>query len=299
MRTTIGSFAVVLALAAPAHAYTHVVQPGETLAQIAQRTYGETKLETVLVGANALDVQGGSAIVPGMRLEIPAPGYHRVVEKETWPQLSLAYLGDVKRQDVLARANGAVSWVPPVAGQEIVIPPVVAHISGEGESTVTLARRYYGDPNRSWELDQYNGKKPGALRHGEVVLVPLPDLALTEHGKQQARLAAAAESREATGGAHEAQRHADAEIPQLLAHVRAARYVDAVALGNRLLGTGELTRPQIAIVQKALLESYVALDAMGAAAGACTAWRANAPATDVKLDPKNASPKIRAACSVK
>jgi hypothetical protein len=253
----------------------------------------------VLVGANALDVQGASAIVPGMRIEIPAPGYHRVEENETWPELSLAYLGDAKRQDVLARANGAVSWVPPVPGQEIVIPPVVAHIAGDGESTTVLARRYYGDANRSWELDQYNGRKPGTLRRGEVVLVPLPDLTLTDHGKQEARRAAIAESREAAGVAHEAQRRADADIPQLLAHARGGRYVEAVALGNRLLGTGALTRPQLAVVEKALVEAYVALDAMGAAAAACTAWRANAPAADVKLDEKNASPKWRAACAVK
>ena len=80
-----------------ARAFPHVVQPGETLAQIAQRTYGEAKLETVLVGANALDVQGGSAIVSGMRIEIPAPGHHKVTEGETWAELSLSWLGDTKR----------------------------------------------------------------------------------------------------------------------------------------------------------------------------------------------------------
>jgi LysM repeat protein len=280
-----------------AHAYTHVVQPGETLAHIAQRTYGDTKYETVLVGANALDVQGGSAIVAGMRIEIPAPGHHRVEEHETWSELALAWLGDTKRADVLARENGAVSWVPPVAGQEIVIPTVIAHIAGDGESTTTLARRYYGNPNRSWELDQYNGKKPVLLRRGEVVLVPLPSLALTEQGKAEARRAALGAVTEGAGAAHEAQKHAEAEIPVLLAHVHGGRYVDAVTIGNRLLGTGELTRPQLATVHRALLEAYVALDATGAASGACTAWRAST--ADVKLDAKSTSPKIRAACGVK
>ena len=286
-----------LLLATDAHAYSHVVLPGETLAQIAHVTYGDARLETVLVGANALDVQGGSPIVPGMRIEVPAPGHHRVVEKETWADLSLAWLGDTKRQDVLARANGAVSWVPPVPGQEIVIPAVVTHIASEVETTTTLARRYYNDANRSWELDQYNGRKPGSLRRGEVILVPLTDLSLTELGKQEARRARERASSEASGTAHEAQRHADSEIPVLLGHVAAGRYVDAVALGNRLLGTGELTRPQLAVVHRALLEGYVALDAAGAAAGACAAWRANT--ADVKLDPRTVSPKIRAACNAK
>jgi LysM repeat protein len=298
-RTVLALAAALLGLVAArgARAYSHVVLPGETLAQIAHVTYGDARLETVLVGANALDVQGGSPIVPGMRIEVPAPGHHKVIEKETWAELSLAWLGDTKRQDVLARANGAVSWVPPVPGQEIVIPAVVTHIANDGETTTTLARRYYGDPNRSWELDQYNGRKPGNLRRGEVILVPLTDLSLTELGKQEARRARERGASEASGTAHEAQRHADAEIPVLLGHVAAGRYVDGVALGNRLLGTGELTRPQLALVHRALLEAYVALEAPGAAAGACAAWRANT--ADVKLDPRTVSPKIRAACNAK
>ena len=190
-----------------------------------------------------------------------------------------------------------MSWVPPIAGQEIVLPAVVTHIANDGESTTTLARRYYADANRSWQLDQYNGKKPGILRRGEIILVPLTELSLTEQGKVEARRAHDRAGTEGGGAAHEAQRHAEAEIPVLLGHVRAGRYVDGVALGNRLLGTGELTRPQLGLVHRALLEGYVALDANGAAAGACDAWRAST--ADVKLDPKTVSPKIRAACAAK
>ena len=95
--------ALTLSWARPARAFTHMVLPGETLAQIAARVYGDPKLEYVLVGANALDVAGGSAIVPGMRLEIPAPAYHHVMPNETWYELALAWLGDTKRADVLAK----------------------------------------------------------------------------------------------------------------------------------------------------------------------------------------------------
>ena len=92
--------------ARPAHAFTHLVLPGETLAQIASRVYGDPKLEYVLAGANALDVTGGSAIVPGMRLEIPAPAYHHVMLNETWYELALAWLGDPKRAGRRLRARG-------------------------------------------------------------------------------------------------------------------------------------------------------------------------------------------------
>ena len=50
--------------AGDASAFTHIVKSGETLAQIADRLYGESRLEVVLVGANALDVQGGTVIAP-------------------------------------------------------------------------------------------------------------------------------------------------------------------------------------------------------------------------------------------
>jgi hypothetical protein len=280
-----------------ARAFEHVVLPNETLAQIATRVYGDAKYEYVLVGANSLDAQGGSAIVPGMRIEIPAPGHHRVVGKETWYELALAYLGDPKRADVLAGANQAQSWVPPVEGQEIVIPPVLSHIGAEGDTDNMLAQRYLGDPIKAWVIDAYNFRKPGPLRRGEVVLIALPELSLTVRGRAEARDAQDRERTEGSGQTHESQRKADAELPALIADVRGGRYVDAVARGNRLLGTGELTRPQLGMIHKALLESYVALDATGAAAGACAAWRASDP--NARLEPALVSPKIRAVCTQK
>jgi hypothetical protein len=291
----LASLAAALVVPRAAHAFAHVVLPGETLAQIATRVYGDAKYEYVLVGANSLDAQGGSAIAPGMRIEIPAPGHHRVVGKETWYELALAYLGDTRRADVLASANHAVSWVPPVEGQEIVIPPVLSHIGAEGDSDMMLAQRYLGDINKAWVLDAYNFRKPGPLHRGEVMLIALPDLGLTVRGRAEARDAQERGHTEGGGAVHDAQRRADAELPALLADVRGGRYVDAVARGNRLLGTGELTRPQLALIHRALLESYVALDATGAAAGACAAWRASD--ASIRLDAVLVSPKIRAACT--
>src|SRR5580704_10322816 len=94
-RSLLASIVAVVATVAPTHAraFTHVVKPGETLAQIAARIYGDSEREGVLVCANALDVQGGTVIVPGMRLEVPAPGHHTVMQGETWAELSLSWLG--------------------------------------------------------------------------------------------------------------------------------------------------------------------------------------------------------------
>ncbi len=278
-----------------ASAFTHIVKPGETLAQIAERVYGDSRRETVLVGANALDVQGGTIISAGMRLEVPAPGHHTVMQGETWAELALSWLGtsDMARTELLARDNKGVPWVPPVEGQEIEIPAIVTYIAGEGETVNTIASRFWGDPNRGWELNAYNGRQGVLVRRGEVVLVAMPGLRLTEAGRAEAR--AAAERDGATGGlALEQQRKADAELPQLLSDVRYGRYAEAVARGNRLLGGAALTHPQLAVLHRALVEAYVALDARAAAAAACAAWKSNDPAAT--LDPVRTSPKIRAAC---
>lgn len=298
----LGGLSALLFLApSDASAFDHVVSQGETLAQLAIRFYGTARFEAAIAGANALDVHGGSAIVAGQPLEIPAPAHHRVKEGETWFGLARVYLGDVRRAEVLARANGAVAWVPPVADQEIEIPAIVAHLASERDTMPGLAQRYLGDINKSWELDVYNGRDgKQALARGDVVLVPLIDLSLTEEGKKAARAAAERENTEGGGQAYEAQRRAEADIPPVLADVRAGRYVDAVAKGNRLLGSGELTRPQLAAIHRALLEAYVALDAAGLAAGACSAWKASVnAATDIRLDARSVSPKIRAACGVR
>ena len=290
--------AVVLAGAVPgeARAFSHVVKPGQTLAMIAERVYGDSKLEAVLVGANALDVQGGTIISPGMRLEVPAPGHHTVVTGETWADLSLSWLGtnDIARAELLAHTNHGVPWVPPVEGQEIEIPAVVTYLAGDGETVNTIAQHFWSDPNRGWELNTYNRREGVLVKRGEVVLVPMPGLKLTEAGKAEARVAAERDG--ASGGlALEQQRKADADLPQMLADVRYGRYAEAVARANRVLGGGALPHPQLAVVHRALLEAYVALDAFGPAAAACAAWRSNDPMAT--LDPVRVSPKIRAACS--
>jgi hypothetical protein len=295
-RVSIAAFAAALSTASTdSLGFAHVVQPGEALAQIADRVYGDPKRENVLVGANALDAKGGAIIAPGMRLEIPSPAHHVVLRGETWFAMSLAWLGtsDLPRAELLARTNKGVSWVQPVEGQEIEIPAVLSYIAGDGETVTSIAQRFWGNGNRGWELNTYNGREGVAVRRAEVVLVPMPGLRLTEAGRAEER--AAAERDGASAMSVEPQRKADAEMPQLLADIRYGRYAEAVARGNRILGGGALTRPQLATLHRSLLEAYVALDARAAAAAACVAWRANE--ANPELSPVRVSPKVRAACT--
>ena len=136
------------------------------------------------------------------------------------------------------------------------------------------------------------------VRRGEVMLVAMPGLRLTEAGRAEAR--AAAERDGASGGmALEQQRRADAELPQLLADVRYGRYAEAVARGNRLLGGGALTHPQLAVIApRAARGVRRARRAAPRPRAACAAWRSNEPHPRPST-PSATSPKIRAACEAR
>jgi phage tail protein X len=276
-------------------AFPLVVQPGDTLAGIAQRIYGRVENERVLAAANGLERMGGSPIVPGMRLEVPALAYRRTTRGDTWPELATRLLGSPERAAVLAFANGSEPWRLPIDNAEIMIPYNLRFVAEEGDTLLATAERFFGNKKRAWMIAQYNGIKDVALEPGQVLLLPLTELSLTEAGRDAAR--AALEGWGGSGGERRAQQAVAAvAVPTLLGHVRAGRYVETVAQGVELLGS-ELTTPQRASVLRQLLEAYAALGARGRAAEACRQWQQAAP--QARLDPRELSPKLLAACSGK
>jgi len=291
-------FLGALALSGDASAFTHVVRKGETLASIAKTFYGRTDLEHVLVGANALDAQGGSMIAAGMRLEVPTVGHQRTALGDTWGMLADRYLGDVKQAAVLAEANGTHPWLPPDPGSEIVIPYVLRHYASANETIFDLSQRYLGDKMLAWKLVIFNDLKGNDIKRGDVVLIPLESLVLTADGEQKAK----EESGLALGGlgggkAREHQKEIEAKLTTLQQQVVEGRWVEAVALGSRLLGIGDATRSQLARIGKLTATAYVALDATGAAIEACRHYLDNANV--VHLEPETTSPKLRAVCGRK
>jgi len=281
-------------IAVRAQAFSYVVSPRDTLASIAERFYGRIQHEKLLVAANVLDAQGGTSIVPGMRLEVPALSHRRVRQGDTWGDLAAELLGAARRSDVLSMANGSSPWLLPEEGSEIVVPYNLRVIVGGGDTIVTIAYKFLGDRNQAWVLDHYNGLKGRKLRRGDVVLVPLSDLKLTDEGKQFAKRALQARRSEGGGTTRATQLRVRNELPALHADIRSGRYVDAVTRGNRFLAAGELDRSTIATVHRELLEAYVALGATGLATAACNEWRKADP--HATLDPVMLSPKIIAAC---
>jgi hypothetical protein len=291
----IGVGAIIAAIPAQSTAFPHVVRQGETLAQIAERAYGRVEMEQLLVSANGLEAFGGVPVVAGMRLEIPALSHRRVASGDSWAQLAGELLGDPARGDVLAASNGVEPWIPPAEGAELLVPYNLRYVVGSGDSLLTIAYRFLGDRDKAWMLDKYNHLHQEPVHRGDVVLVPLMELVLTDAGKAEAEGASALVQGEAGGAAREAQKRAAAEVPLLATEVRTGRYVDAVARGNRLLGYATLTREQLALILRALTEAYVALDATGQAETTCSAWLE--ADKDAKLDPVEMSPKILRACT--
>lgn len=290
------AFATSAWLGAPgaAHAFPHVVQPGETLASIAERIYGRIQYERILVAANELDVQGGLSIVPGMRLEVPTVSFVRIKKGDTWQSIAAERLGSPKRADALSIANGSNPWLPVDEGAEIVVPYNLRLIIVSPETLPNVAYRYLGDAKKAWALEQYNGRQSIELARGDVVLIPLTDLPLTEDGKREALAAASTAASEGRGETRAGQRRVAAELPALIADVRGGRYVDAVRRGTSFLAIAELANPELATIHRQLLEAYVALGATGLASAACDAWRKIDPS--VVLDPNWLSPKILRAC---
>jgi hypothetical protein len=290
--------AVLCAQAAVARAdgkvFVHIVRPSETLASIAQLYYGDPRRENVLVMENGLNTQGGAAIVVGVRLDIPVVSYHRVAAGETWPQLAELFYGEPRRAATLIEANGGSS-VSPDMGAEILVPYPLRHVAGQRETLNDVAQMYYGRTDAAASLRRFNNIRGNRLTRGQIILVPLPDLVLSTEGKALvARFDEVPHPVPADGGAVRAlQARIDDELPVLREHVRRGRFTEAVALGNRLLGAGELTGNQIVTIQRELGTAYVALEREDLALRAYREVIARQP--DAEMDSIRTSPRVLAA----
>lgn len=251
-----------LAPAKSAHAqgaYLHVVREGETLASIAQQYYGDPRRELVLVVENGLAREGGGAsIVAGMRLLIPWVTYHRVAPGETWAVLAERFYGDTRRQFLLMESNRTPSRGQPPEGAEVLVPYPLRYVTGKDETMRHIAQTFYDDSKASLRmLTRMNGTRPAKLPRGILILVPMADLVLSDDGRRRVEETL---GHPVEGGEVKVQQErAEKELPLLIVHGRKGEFAEAVALGNRLLGTGNLTGTQLVTIQRELGLGYVAL----------------------------------------
>jgi LysM repeat protein len=278
-------------LARAEHVFVHVVRSGETLASIAQRYYGDPRRESVLVMENGLNVQGGADVVVGLRLNIPTVSYHRVSEGDTWARMAERYYGDPRRTSALIDANGGDATQPDV-GAELLVPFPLRHVAGQHDTINSVAQLYYGRTDAGATLRRFNNIRGNRLNRGQIILVPLADLVLSEEGK--AIVAAEMGQPQHSGGEVRAlQQRIDEQLPTLRELGRRGRFTETVALGNRLLGAGELTGNQIVSIHRELAVAYVALEREDLAIASFREVIARQP--DIELDSIRTSPKVLAA----
>lgn len=289
-------FALALSpgLAAAEATFEHVVREGETLASVAERYYGDPRRESVLVAENGLTAQGGAPIVVGLRLRIPYVRYHRVAEGETWNELASRFYGDARRAFLLVEVNRGSSQEQPDTGAELLVPYPLRYVAGNTESITHVARDYFGERDASDNarvLRRFNNLRSRRISRGQMILIPLGDLVLSEEGRRLIE----EESGDDPGGGEMRDRQAaiDAELPQLADFVEQGRYTESVMLGNRLLGSGVLTGSQLVTVYRRLAVAYVALGHVELAADAFRVALEHQP--ELELDSVRTSPRVREA----
>jgi hypothetical protein len=277
-----------------AHAQTspfvHTVRPGETLASIAQRYYGDPRRESILVSENGLNAQGGAAIVVGLRLIIPFVSYHRVSEGETWAMLAERFYGREDRAFLLIEENEGTAGDQPDVGAEIMVPYPLRYTAEQADNLRRIGMIYYRSdgPEAIRKLRRFNGMRGIRPNRGQVGLVPLSNLTLSEEGREI--VSGSAPAAASGGETRELQQRIDEDLPRLREHIRRGRFTEAVSLGNRLLGSGRLTGNQVVSIHRELATAYVALNRVDLAVQAFrTALRRQ---RDLELDVTRTSPTV-------
>ena len=270
--------------------FVHVVRSGETLASIAQRYYGDPRRESVLVQENGLNAEGGAAIVVGMRLAVPFVNFHRVRRGETWTAIARYFYGARDRAFLLLDANDGRPANQPDVGAELLVPYPLRHTVQQNEDLRDIANRYFGSerPAAMRRIRRFNGMRSLRPSRGQIVLIPLSNLTLSEEGRALVETQTG-ESVEG-GEARALQQEIDRTLPELREHGRRGRFAEAVSLGNRLIGSGQLTGNQIVTIQRELGSAYVAFERHDLAVEAFRAALEHQP--DLELDTSRTSPRV-------
>ena len=283
----IACLCATLSIPSTAFAWLHMAKAGETLEQLSVRYYGTPDKAAVIRAANGFVHPDTGRLTEGESVEIPEILHVRVGESETWASLSASFLSSQIHAAFLADLNGFKEDQAPPAGTIIRIPFHLRHIFATDETVKSVAELYYKDTKSADWLIRYNTDSKKKYGRGDVIIVPLWDLAFTE--EEQARVDAFRDARY-TRLDEQHQEAAREVIASLKSDFDTGRYVEMVAKASGLLGYGHLTVPQEIGVQNYLAYAYVALDAPELAKEAFKQALALQP--DMELSAITSSPKI-------
>ena len=281
------AFSVLAASAGAQPVYTHAVQDGDTLASIAQRYYGDPTREAVLREANRMKGAGANGLLSGSWIFIPMVSFYRVGTDDTWKSIATRFYGRSGRAATLIEANNGNRRVEPDEGAELLVPYPLRHVVAPGETLAKIAQIYM--PDSPLSVKRLRSFNPGArIERGQVVLVPLFDLRLAGEGQTEASSAFMLAA--GGGAAKAAQDEVESALPELIQQVEKAQFAEAVALGNRLLGTQSLSSTQLVTIERELAAAYVALERADLAEASFRAALALQP--NLELDTVRTSPRV-------
>jgi nucleoid-associated protein YgaU len=149
------------------------VQVGDTLWVLAERFYGDGRLNTVIAVAN--DLADPDYIVVGQELEIPYVTYrYQVRVGDTKKKLALRFYNDITMSEVYEIPNGAAQR-DLIVGEWLLIPDLANaghHTVVAGETLKELAERWYGD-GHLWTIISIANRLPdGDPVQGTTLIQP-------------------------------------------------------------------------------------------------------------------------------
>lgn len=278
---------LALAVTAVARADDHIVRPGESLPQLAEQLYGNARRAEILAVANGVP-EVDEVLRAGQRMVVPAPEWRTVGSEDTWASLAQRLLGDERRAFLLVEANRGNPDARPAAGTEILVPAVVAYRCVYGDGLPQIAERFYGRNEAARLIKRYNFLQGARIDRGDVLLLPLPELRLTNAGRA---LLESQRSSRGDGSRLTRQTRADTEIRTLEQRLRDGAFVEVIEAAGRLLAAREsLSGNQVVSILRAQGTAYVALDRGELAVAAFREALAHQP--DLEWNPITTSPKV-------
>lgn len=156
----------------------HVAEADDTLDLLAAEYFGDRRLAPFIMVANKIIRK--RRLRPKERLRIPTAWEYQAIAGEPLGPLAARFLGDKRRDKFLADFNGIRVDTTLATGQEIMVPFHVRHVAAQRETLAALAQRFYGEPGKARLLHDYNFLSSTTLNKGQVVIVPITHVRISE-----------------------------------------------------------------------------------------------------------------------
>lgn len=298
---------------ASARVVTHTVENGDTAESVAADYYGNRSLAVIVLAANGLDRT--TKLRGGQKLRIPTAFRYRIKKGDTLEGLAQRFCDDKRRAAMLAQIAGVKLTDKLREGQELLIPFNVTHKAEAPESLQSVARTFYGDPNRGKFLADYNFRTSPLLAKNEKIAVPIshvkiravylqappsapsvpvvPSEGKAKVDEREAQLVAIASEREAQRREVELAARVGGLLVEADKGYRDGEYAAVLANLDKLLSEEDPSETQLTEIFRLKGFCYVALGMDDLAERAFREVLARKPS--LQLDEATVSPKIRAA----